>query len=73
VKAQILLPQAHVILSEAGVLADAHRLLLAVDGNIRDTTIRALRASDFDTGLVGWLSVGVTDLAARIDWQRTLD
>jgi ribulose-phosphate 3-epimerase len=72
VKGQSLSPLAPARLREARALADAHGVLLAADGGIRETTVPALRASGADTVVLGSLAFGAADLAARIAWLRTL-
>jgi len=72
VKGQSLSAQAPGRLREARPLADAHGVLLAADGGIRETTVPGLRAAGADTVVLGSLAFGAADLAARIAWLRTL-
>lgn len=72
VKGQSLSEQAGARLREARPLADAHGLLLAADGGIRDTTVPLLRASGADTVVLGSLAFGAADLSARMAWLRAL-
>jgi ribulose-phosphate 3-epimerase len=73
VKGQSLSPLAGARLREARALADAHALLLAADGGIREATVPILRDAGADTVVLGSLAFGAADLAARMAWLRSLD
>jgi len=72
VKGQSLSAEAPARLREARVLADAHGVVLAADGGIRETTVPLLRAAGADTVVLGSLAFGAADLGARMAWLRTL-
>lgn len=49
-----------------------HRIVLAADGGIRETTVPQLRAAGADTVVLGSLAFGAPDLAARMSWLHQL-
>jgi ribulose-phosphate 3-epimerase len=49
-----------------------HRVVLAADGGIRDTTVPLLRAAGAETVVLGSLAFGAPDLKARIAWLHSL-
>ena len=49
-----------------------HRIVLAADGGIRETTVPLLRAAGADTVVLGSLAFGAPDLAARMSWLHGL-
>ena len=49
-----------------------HRIVLAADGGIRDTTVPLLRAAGAETVVLGSLAFGAPDLKARIAWLHSL-
>jgi ribulose-phosphate 3-epimerase len=73
VKGQSLSDHAGARMREARRLADAHGLILAADGGIREVTVPVLRAAGADTVVLGSLAFGAADLAARMAWLRALD
>jgi ribulose-phosphate 3-epimerase len=74
VKGQGLDPTATARLREAaGLIAAAgRRIVLAADGGIRDTTVPLLRSAGAETVVMGSLSFGAPDLAARMAWLHAL-
>jgi ribulose-phosphate 3-epimerase len=57
--------EAKAMIAEAGL---SHRILLAADGGIRDTTVPLLRTSGAQTVVLGSLAFQAPDLAARMEW-----
>jgi ribulose-phosphate 3-epimerase len=49
-----------------------HRVVLAADGGIRDTTVPLLRSAGAETVVLGSLAFGAPDLKARIAWLHSL-
>ncbi|KQT84071.1 ribulose-phosphate 3-epimerase [Aurantimonas sp. Leaf443] len=49
-----------------------HRIVLAADGGIRETTVPQLRAAGAETVVLGSLAFGAPDLAARTAWLHGL-
>jgi ribulose-phosphate 3-epimerase len=72
VKGQSLSEHAGPRLREARRLADAHGLILAADGGIREATVPVLREAGADTVVLGSLAFGAADLAGRMAWLRAL-
>jgi ribulose-phosphate 3-epimerase len=72
VKGQSLSPEAPSRLRHARSLADAHGVVLAADGGIRETTVPLLRAAGADTVVLGSLAFGAADLARQMAWLRGL-
>ena len=57
------LTEARALLANAG-----HRIIVAADGGIRDTTVPKLRGAGAETIVMGSLAFGAPDLAARMAW-----
>lgn len=74
VKGQGLDPSAGDRLREArALIASASRpILLCADGGIRETTVPLLRHAGAETVVLGSLAFGAPDLAARMEWLRSL-
>jgi ribulose-phosphate 3-epimerase len=74
VKGQGLDPRATLRLQEAARLMapTGHRILLAADGGIRDTTVGPLRNAGAETVVMGSLAFGAPDLADRMRWLHGL-
>jgi ribulose-phosphate 3-epimerase len=49
-----------------------HRIVLAADGGIRDTTVPLLRAAGAETVVLGSLAFGAPDLGQRMAWLHAL-
>lgn len=69
-------PSAPARLGEAKALiahsGKSHRILLAADGGIRETTVPSLRQAGAETIVMGSLAFGAPDLAARMAWVHGL-
>ena len=76
VKGQGLDAAAEGRLGEAAALiaggGHAHRILLCADGGIREHTVPGLRRAGAETIVMGSLMFGAADLAARMNWVRSL-
>lgn len=72
VKGQGLDPAAGDRLCEAKALIGDRPVLLCADGGIRDNTVPLLRQAGAETVVLGSLAFGAPDLAARMDWLRSL-
>lgn len=76
VKGQNLNEKAGARFLEAKALIDkvagGRRIVLAADGGIRDNTVPILRAHGAETVVLGSLAFGAPDLAARMDWLKSL-
>ena len=57
------LTEARALVANAG-----HRIIVAADGGIRDTTVPKLRGAGAETIVMGSLAFGAPDLAARMAW-----
>jgi ribulose-phosphate 3-epimerase len=53
-----------------GAAKAQHRIVLAADGGIRDTTVPLLRKVGAETVVLGSLAFGAPDLAQRMAWLR---
>lgn len=74
VKGQSLNDTATTRLGQAAthIAAANHRIVLAADGGIRDTTVPLLRQAGAETVVLGSLAFGAPDLAARMAWLHGL-
>lgn len=63
------LREAKALIREGGY---SHRILLAADGGIRETTVPDLHAAGAETIVMGSLAFGAPDLAARMAWVHGL-
>jgi ribulose-phosphate 3-epimerase len=72
VKGQSLSEKAPARLQEAKALIGARQIVLAADGGIRDNTVPLLRAAGAQTVVLGSLAFGAPDLAARMQWLKSL-
>lgn len=72
VKGQGLDPAAGDRLRGAKALIGDRPILLCADGGIRDNTVPLLRQAGAETVVLGSLAFGAPDLAARMDWLRSL-
>lgn len=64
------LKEAQALIKQGG---HGHRILLAADGGIRETTVPGLRQSGAETIVMGSLAFGAEDLASRIAWVHGLE
>lgn len=76
VKGQGLNEKAPERLRQAGKLVAAsgaqHRIILAADGGIRDTTVPLLRGAGAETVVLGSLAFGAPNLQERMNWLHGL-
>ena len=67
--AETRLGEATALIAQAG---HAHRIVLAADGGIRETTVPGLRRAGAQTIVMGSLLFGAADLTARMAWVREM-
>jgi ribulose-phosphate 3-epimerase len=54
------------------IAGKSHRIVLAADGGIRESTVPELRRATAETVVLGSLAFGTPDLAARMAWLKAL-